>query len=289
MFNLRTFNPLYILWMPVVILGLIITAIVGIGTPEASTSVKLESTDRVILEKAMYTGQGITTDGKYYYTSGSMTAVDMTGLAKWDAESFKLVSKKLGVIPEEYREKYDSNHVGGISYYNGLIYASVENSSDDHPLVITYDCDTLEAVDVYELSNEVLPNGIPWCAVDGDNGYLYCSPFRDVEKIAKYKLDTMEFDGYIELTKGVTRIQGGEVYQGKLYLSSDDGENTDTVYTVDVLTGETEPLCTRTLPGLNGNEAEGMTVYPMADGSLLHIIDYDRVVGIYIRHYSVGQ
>lgn len=288
MFTFTFFSNLFKqFWSAFTALCMVITFIVGFGTPTASSTVELVDTDKLLLEKAMYAGQGITTDGEYYYTSGAMTAVNMTGIAKWNADDFTLVSKRLGVIPKEYREKYDSNHIGGIGYYNGLIYASCENSSKDHPLVITYDCETLETVNVYELSTEVLPNGIPWCAVDADNGYLYCSPFRDVEKIAAYKLDTMEFDHYIYLTQGVTRIQGGDVYDGKLYLSSDNGENTDTIFCVDVFDGETTLLCERTIPGLNGNEAEGMTVYPMDDGSFLHVIDYDRVVGIYIRHYSI--
>lgn len=289
MLDFHLLNPISWVWAVITALCMVITGIVGIGTPTASPNVELVKTDNVILEKAMYTGQGITTDGKYYYTSGAMTAVDMTGLAKWNADDFTLVKKRLGVIPDEYCEKYDSNHVGGISYYNGLIYASVENSSKDHPLVITYDCETLEAVNVYELPVEVLPNGIPWCAVDAENGLLYCSPFRDVEKIAAFDINTMEFVRYINLSEGVTRIQGGEVYQNKLYLSSDNGENTDTVYCIDVISGETSLLCERTLPGLNGNEAEGLTVFPMSDGTLLHIIDYDRIVGIYIRHYSVAE
>lgn len=289
MLNFCLFKPLSRIWSAITALCMVITFIVGFGIPTATSGVELVKTDKVILEKAMYTGQGITTDGEYYYTSGAMTAVNMTGIAKWNADDFTLVDKKLGVIPKEYRDKYDSNHVGGIGYYNGLIYASVENSTKDYPLVITYDCDTLEAVNVYELSNEILPNGIPWCAVDADNGFLYCSPFKDVSRIAKYDLDTMSFVGYIELSQGITRIQGGDVYANKLYLSSDNGENTDTVYCIDVFTGKTTVLCERTLPGLNGNEAEGMTVYPMSDGSFLHIIDYDRVVGIYIRHYKLTE
>lgn len=276
-------------WAAFTALCTVITFIVGFGTPTASPTVELVNTDKLLLEDAMYAGQGITTDGEYYYTSGAMTAVNVTGLAKWRVDDFSLVSKRLSVIPHEYKEKYNSNHVGGIGYYNGLIYAACENSSKDHPLVITYDCETLETVSVYELPIEILPNGIPWCAVDGDNGYLYCSPFRDVDKIAAFDLETMEFDHYIYLSQGVTRIQGGDVYKSKLYLSSDNGENTDTIFVIDVFTGETTLLCERTLPGLNGNEAEGMTVCPMGDGSLLHIIDYDRIVGIYIRHYSIAD
>lgn len=288
MFTFTFFSNLFKqFWSAFTALCMVITFIVGFGTPTASSTVELVDTDKLLLEKAMYAGQGITTDGEYYYTSGAMTAADVTGLAKWRVDDFSLVSKRLSVIPHEYKEKYNSNHIGGIGYYNGLIYASCENSSKDHPLVITYDCETLETVSVYELPIEVLPNGIPWCAVDGDNGYLYCSPFRDVDKIAAFGLETMEFDHYIYLSQGVTRIQGGDVYDGKLYLSSDNGENTDTIFCVDVFDGETTLLCERTIPGLNGNEAEGMTVYPMDDGSFLHVIDYDRVVGIYIRHYSI--
>ncbi len=274
-------------WSILTSICLLITTVVGgFGTPSTSPKTQLIDTDQLLLEKAIISGQGITTDGEYYYTSGSMTAFNATGLAKWKADDFSPVLSKFGVIPKEYADKYSSNHVGGISYYNGLIYAAVENKGKTQPLVVTYDCETLEYVNVYEISNEILPNGIPWCAVDAQNGYLYCSPFRDVTKIAAFDLETMVFSHYIELSEEITHIQGGEVYENLLYLSCDDGDKTDTVRCVNVFTGETTLLFERTLPGLAGNEAEGMTVYPMADGSLYHIIDYDKTVGIYIRHYA---
>lgn len=273
-------------WAIITVFATILTFIVGIGSPTANPDLKLVKTDKALLEKAIIAGQGITTDGKYYYTSGAMTALNMTGLAKWKADSFELIASKTDVVPKEYKENYGSNHVGGISYYNGLIYASVENSSKDYPLVITYDAETLTVTNVYKMPTEVLPNGIPWCAVDGQNGYLYCSQYRNVEKIAAFDLETMEFSHYINLSEKITNIQGAEVYENTLYLSCDDGDNTDTIYCADVKTGETSVFCQRTVPGLFGNEAEGMTVYPMADGSLYHIIDYDKTVGIYVRHYA---
>lgn len=273
-------------WAVITVIAMALTFVIDCGKATTTPNTELIKVDQIYLEKALVAGQGITTDGEYYYTSGAMTALKVTGLAKWKAEDFSLVEAKYGVVPQQCSDSYGSNHVGGISYYNGLIYASVENKGKDHPLVVTYDCDTLEVVDIYDMPIEVLPNGIPWCAVDAEKGLLYCSPFRDVEKIAAFDLDTMEFSHYINLTKGITRIQGGEVYDGKLYLSIDNEDNTDSVYAVDVNTGDTVLLFDRTLPGLGGNEAEGMTVYPMADGSLFHIIDYDKAVGIYIRHYE---
>lgn len=277
------------IWAIITSVAMLLTTIIGIG-PMTTTpsSVELVKTDKLLLENAMYTGQGITTDGEYYYTSGTIAALGATGIAKWKADDYSLVASRFGVIPEEYKDKYECNHVGGVSYYDGLIYAAVENKSKDGTFVITYDCETLDTVSVYEVECEALIDGIPWCAVDSNGGYLYCSPFHNTDKIVAFDLETMEFSHYIMLSESISRIQGGEEYNGKLYLSSDNGENTDTVYSIDIESGEVQTVCERTVPGIVGNEAEGLTVFPMSDGSLIHVIDYDKTVGISIRHYSIG-
>ncbi len=275
--------------------AMLFTNIMDYGTAHASANVQLVREDKLVLTDAMYSGQGITTDGKYYYTSGAMTAANMNGLAKWQAktdaetgkQTFELVLSHLQAIPDDLNEKYQSNHIGGISYYNGLIYAAVENETDDHPFIITYNARTLKEVDRYELPIGYLPNGVPWCAVDAENGYLYCSPFRDVTKIPAFKLDTMEFSHYINLSESITRIQGAEVYDGLLYFSYDVADsNVDQIKSIDVLTGEVKLICERTIPSLAGNEAEGITVFPMEDGSFFHVLDYDKTLGVYVRHYS---
>ena len=194
---------------------------------------------------------------------------------------------KTKAIPEKYVNAHASDHIGGISYNAGKIYAAVENEAEEFSLVITYDTETLQPVDSYKMPNEYLPDGIPWCAVDADNGYLYCSPFNDVDYIVACDLETMEFSHIIELSETVYRIQGGEVYEGVLYLSNDDESNRDKILTVDISTGEVKRLCTRTLPSVAGNEAEGLTVYPMEDGTIIHVLDYDKTVGVYVRHYKV--
>ena len=117
----------------------------------------------------------------------------------------------------------------------------------------------------------------------------YNPPFNEVDYIVACDLETMEFSHIIELSETVYRIQGGEVYEGLLYLSNDDESNSDKIYTVDISTGEVKRLCTRTLPAAAGNEAEGLTVYPMEDGSLIHVLDYDKTIGVYVRHYKVVE
>ena len=275
------------IWSILLTICMVLTGIMDMGTPKSTKEVELVKEEKMVLDAAMYAGQGITTDGEYFYTSGSLTALGVAGLAKWDIETLEQLQVNPKAIPEECREKYESDHIGGISYYDGKIYASVENEPEDYSLIITYDAATLQPMDMYEMPNEYLPDGIPWCAVDADNGYLYCSPFSDVNYIVACDLETMEFSHLIELSEEITRIQGGEVYEGVLYLSHDDESNDDRVLTVDISTGKVSELCTRSLPGLAGNEAEGLTIYPTEDGSLIHILDYDKTVGVYVRHYKI--
>ncbi len=258
------------------------------GTPTVTPKVEYVKEDQFLLLDAAYTGQGVATDGEYYYTSGSLTAFGMACLAKWDAETMELCVKNDDAIPSEYRDKYNTDHVGGISYYNGLIYAAVENEAEDFPLIITYDARTLKMVEVYEVAGELLPDGIPWCAVDAANGYIYTSQFNDAEYIVAYDLYTMEFSHMLPLSEKILRVQGGEVYNGTLYLSNDAADsNDDSIYTVDLNDGNVTKLCTRSLPSMAGNEAEDITVYPMADGTLIHVLDYDKTIGVYLRHYAV--
>lgn len=43
------------------------------------------------------------------------------------------------------------------------------------------------------MSSEYLTDGIPWCAIDRENGYLYTSQFHNVGEILQYDLETMTF------------------------------------------------------------------------------------------------
>ncbi|MEE1504286.1 MAG: hypothetical protein UGF89_08615 [Acutalibacteraceae bacterium] len=269
---------------------MLLTGVMDSGEATSTPEVELVREEKLVFLDAMTSGQGVTTDGKYFYTSGSITAFGMTSIAKRDAETMEVLVKNDAPIPQEYIDDYSSDHVGGISYYDGKIYAAVENKAEDLPLVITYDARTLHIVDIFELPNENLPDGIPWCCVDGENGYLYCSQFNEVNEILAFDLETMEFSHVIPLSEQVVRIQGGEVYDGILYLSSDIADsNDDKIMTVDVETGIVEELCTRSLPSAAGNEAEGITVYPMEDGTFIHILDYDKTVGVYLRHYKIVE
>jgi len=254
------------------------------GPATTSSHVELIKTDRFCLEKALYFSQGVTTDGNFFYSSGSIGKSGICGLAKLSLDGCEDMIVKLNAIPKSYQEDYGCDHIGGISYYDGKIYAAIENSTESDPAIMVYDADTLDFIKAYQIPLE--DNHMPWCAVDADRGYVYFSTFNDVNTVLALNIEDMTYSHELSLTQTLYRVQGGDVYDGKRYLSTDDPDSaTEAVYSVDVLSGETVLEFERTVSRID-NEAEDMTVYPLADGSLFHVLDYDKIIGVNLRHYA---
>ena len=266
--------------------SLVITYLLGLGTVSCSDNYEIIKHDKVIMLEALCCGQGMCTDGEYLYSSSAITAVNLTVIAKWDM-NMKLIDKNIMAVPKQLNKTYGSNHIGGIDCFDGIIYAPVEDDDYQHNFIVLYDCDTLEYTGkYYNLTCDRLTDGIPWCAVDGENGYLYTSKYSGVTEILQYNLSDMSFNKAIQLDREVNRIQGGSVYDGKLYLSTDVSHSVDEeVYTADLSTGKVELEMSRSLCNYD-NEAEDIFVYPFSDGSLIHIIDYDKLLGVNIYHYG---
>ena len=69
------------LWSVLVLIGTLVTIFLDAGEVTSSSEVELVNEKCVVLEKALISGQGITTDGEYYYTSGSLTALGIAVLS----------------------------------------------------------------------------------------------------------------------------------------------------------------------------------------------------------------
>ena len=272
-----------IIMLPLVILTLITTpAAVSTETAE------LLSTHTFVFEQALMMGQGITNDGEYYYTSGSITAVNSQTLAKFDM-NMDLVDVNFNPLPKKCRQR-GNNHIGGISYYNGKIYAPVEGGDEVPACIVVFDAETLEAENVYDLPASDYPDGVPWCAVDSETGYLYASVWAQTKKIHVYDVnDGMKYVKTVELSEPVKRIQGGEFYEGTLYLSKDNNDKGKIrdILSVNVATGEVNLAAERNI-GSENFEAEGMTFTEGENGPVLHVLDYNKNIGIFLHHYDVG-
>jgi glutamine cyclotransferase len=239
-----------------------------------------------IVDDAVYCGQGLANDGTYLYSSGAISSLYMTCLAKIDMNTGEFLLKKMSAVPEEFIKKgYD--HIGDISYYNGFIYAPVEDLPEEFPLVLLYDAETLEYTGTYyELDPTYLPDGIPWCTVDAENGYLYTSPFHDADNIVAFNLSDLSFSHLIPLSEQITRVQGGDFVDGKLYVNLDTSGQYREVKAIDVNTGEVSLVASRDMEGIN-IETEGLTISKDAEGNMIfHITDYDRLYTVYLRQYK---
>ena len=274
-------------------LSLIFSYLLGFSAPAVTGNVKITGEDSLVGISALYAGQGITTDGEYYYTSGSAfnqkSGIGVQFLAKWTADGFKKVKMNLAPIPIGNKKQYGSGHIGGISYYDGIIYAPVEGTDYSINFVYLYSAKDLSLITMYDVSCDELDDGIPWIAVDGENGYAYCSRWGTTDKLLRFNLADMSPAGELKLSEEISRIQGGEIYDGKLYLSKDVSNSTEEkVLCVDLGTGEISQVFAPLMTGYD-NEAEDMTVYPFADGSFFHILNYDKLLGLNIMHYSAEE
>lgn len=274
----------------IVTLPILLITLVTSPVAKSTESAELVSKDVFVFEKALLMGQGIATDGEYYYTSGAIAALDLTALAKFTFDDMEMVDSNVNPLPDMCSDRGD-DHIGGISVYNGKIYASVEDSDEYiYPCIVVFDCETLEPTgEVYDLPAEIFDDGVPWCAVDGKTGYLYASKWTDINSIYVYNIaDSMSFVREIKLSQTIHRIQGGEFWDGTLYLSNDieDNGNYKNILSVDIDTGAVDVAAIRDVGGDNV-EAEGITFWQAEDGSTMHVLDYNKVIGIFVHHYKV--
>lgn len=276
----------YILMLPLLILTLITSP-----TAKSTDTAELISTDTFVFEQALMMGQGITTDGEYFYTSGAIAGAGITVLAKFTVNDMELVCSRLNPLPDVCEDR-KNDHIGGISCYDGKLYASVEGPDEGFPCIVVFDCETLECTgEVYDLPVEIYDDGVPWCAVDGETGYLYASRWSDAETVYCYDVnDSMKLVREIPLTGLgiIDRIQGGEFYDGALYLSNDvkDNGSLKNILKLNVTTGEVTLAAQRDVGGDNV-EAEGMTFLETEDGAVMHVLDYNKLIGVFVHHYKV--
>ena len=281
--KIRTF-----LLLPLILITLV-------TTPRAvdTDTAKFVSQKVYVMAQALAMGQGITTDGEYFYTSGAATGLHVTYLGKIEIATMAMVDKHLNPLPELCAQR-GNDHIGGISYYNGKLYASVEGGDVCRACVAVYDPATLTATgEVYDLPNEIFDDGIPWLAVDPDTGYLYASQWNHARTVYVYDVnDGMRLVKALPLT-GVgelDRIQGGEFSGGALYLAQDskDAGTLKRLLRLDTATGEVTVAGERDVGGTN-IEAEGMT-FLLKDGvPSLYVLDYNKAVGVFLREYTLTR
>ncbi len=243
-----------------------------------------EYATRTVGVETLTRSQGVTNDGENWYFSGKTT------LTKVDIETGETVCKN--VNPFEGLEEYNPQHIGGISYYNGFIYAGLEDSGDyNYPMVAVYDAETLEFTGrrvVFETS--LMSHGCPWVCCDAQKGVFYIGECDDTQELYCYDLETLEYVDTVKLGGTVDEIQGAEMYNGVMYAATND--ITRAVYKIDLDGGTVEKYFDRIMYEYKlidnfGGEGEDITVLPMEDGTLFHALDIGALfIDSNLRHYK---
>ena len=259
-------------WAMICALMLMICGTIDVGQPQEA---ELIDTQTFVMTDALTRAQGMTTDGEYYYFSSNFFMLKTT------LEGEK-VKENLAAIPADLLLK-GSNHIGGISWCNGKLYAAVEDGDDYlNPYIVIYDPQTLKPTgERYLLPQELHVEGVPWCAADADRGVLYTAEWSNAAVLNVFDLETMQLIKTVALTDQsgapatLHRIQGSEVYNGMLYCSSDIGSE-QPVYEVDPETGVIRELFVRNLLDA---EAEGMTILQDGNDIVFVCMDIGRING----------
>ncbi len=231
---------------------------------------------------AYFRSQGITCDGEDLYFSSKTT------LIRTESDAKTVVNMNLSAIPDELADNYGIKHIGGLSYYNGKIYAGMEDSKVwDYPIIGVFDCETLQLEKYYIMDSEVITRGMPWVTVDPQTGYLYCMDHsKKPVKILIYDVnDEMSFVGEVPLAETVPSIQGAEFCDGVMYAATND--ETQAIYKIDVQTGEVTKFLDR---NLTGGEGEGMTFMEVDGKKVLVAMDMGVIfVNAFVRQYSINK
>ncbi len=229
---------------------------------------------------AYFRSQGITSDGEDFWFSSKTTLIRTKG------DYRTLVNANYSAIPQELSE-LGIKHIGGLSYYNGYIYAGLEDSKVwDYPIIGVFDAQSLELVDYYIMDSEIITRGMPWVTVDSETGFLYCADHsKNPTKLLVYDTaNEMAFVKEVPLTGLPYRIQGAEFHKGMLYAATND--DVQAIFTIDPNTGTVEKYLDRNLT--SGSEGEGMTFTEIDGKSVLVAMDMGPLfINAFVREYKM--
>jgi hypothetical protein len=204
------------------------------NTFDAENWIQVESHQFDLLQSLLRC-QGITSDENSNLWFSANSHLLRTTLLKKDSSS----TNNSDPFSLELNQK-SINHIGDISYYEGKIYAPLEDGPKyQHPNVAIYNATSLNLEKYFELSTMLQPDGVPWVAVDPINKFLISSQYSEVTKINVYDLATLKPLKQILISKKINSIQGGKVFNKALYITANDDENGFAIYKINLSNGFT--------------------------------------------------
>lgn len=234
--------------------------------------------------------QGITTDGEFYYVSGSKA------LYKYDKNGNLLLAN------ENPFEGYAiaANHIGDIDVFNGEIFVSAEYFMDgvgkDIQIAI-HDAATLKLKRTFKFEPASGQEECSGIAVDRDKRTVWMCSWVGEESgryLYEYSLDTGAYLRKVHVQPVPQWVQGVYYYNGALYLTADDGtadlNEPDHLYRVDITDKSyAKVVLEKSFTEVKKQgEIEGLAVDPKTGELLVHFNRGSRIVLGMVKGYYPG-
>jgi hypothetical protein len=185
-----------------------------------------------------------------------------------------------GVIPADLAAQ-GFDHVGDIDIAGGVLWAPLERPDRDAGQVMArYDPETLAFVG----SEPVDQHHAAFVTVDDEATVYSVDQFATDDTVLRYRWTGERLSPVepLHLSRALDRIQGGDVADGALWLSTDDATNG--LYRVDLATGEVTALGSAgRVPG----EGEGLDAADVPAGPLRVLVADQRLVPMWLVDLTV--
>ena len=224
--------------------------------------------------------QGVATDGKHYFVSGSKS------LYKYDKQG-KLIAKNLTPFASY---TIPCNHIGDIDVYNNELFISAEYFMDgkgkDIQIAI-HDAQTLKFKRTFKFEPSSGQKEVSGICVDRDTKTVWMCSWVGGDSgnhLYQYDLATGKYLRKVQISPAPKWQQGIFCYQGEIYISADDGDaeksEWDNLYRVKITEKNKASVVHERkfddvkFPG----EAEGLAVDFASNEFLIHFNRGKRIV-----------
>jgi hypothetical protein len=189
----------------------------------------------------------------------------------------RVVENTAAIPPDLMAQGFD--HIGDADIADGVLYAPLEQGDYTRlrQLMLEYDPATLEFV----RAAEVAQAHNSWVSVDDGVAYSM-SDFDGDDVLLRYDADSWATLEPLALSEAVARVQGGDVLDGFLWLSTDDP--VDGIYRVDLTTGQVDRVGALSHPD---GEGEGIDATDLPSGQL-HAVSIDVALApVWFQHFRL--
>jgi hypothetical protein len=212
-------------------------------------------------------------------------------LFRTDEQLVETASLLPAIPPDWAAQGYD--HIGDIDVEDGVLYAPFEKPDKEtgEQAMARYDPETLAFID----AAPVAQHHASFVTVDPETMIAYSQDFFGGDTLLRYDLSGGGWEPLepLALSQLVDRVQGGDVRDGAIYLSTDDdkdGVPYDGVYRVDLESGDVTDLGS---VGRADGEGEGIDATPvdppLPTAGDLHVQSIDPdLIRVWFLHLALG-